>query len=1231
MGQIFISYARDDDEPFVKQLYQDLTENGIDVWWDHKAMESRGRTFLQELRDAIEGSDRLIAVIGPNAVTSDYVKAEWEHALLFAKGVVPILRCGDYDLVPSDLSKLHCPDFRKERPYNEALEELLDILATPVPELGPFLTAVPSLPPHFLPRFDEIARLGENVLADIQRPTVITSAKQSTALQGMGGVGKSVTAAAFVRATETRRAFTDGVIWLTIGQNPDPSSNLKLVGTAFGDDPANYVDLDTAMARLPGVLSDKVCLIVLDDVWNVAHATPFVNALGPRCRLLITTRDGSLVTALGAEVHSLDVLTDATALQLLANWCDQDVGSLPSEAVSVASGCGNLPLALALCGAMARDGTLWSDMLEALQEDDLTFIEGKIPNYLYPDVLKALKVSVDALAKENPVAAEHYHKLAVFPADEAVPEAAVLTFWLHTDGLKERDARRLLTTLERKALLRLEGEAPHRRISLHDLQHDYLRAVVSDLSSLHARLLDAYQRRCPDGWQSGPNDDYFFEHLAYHLVEAEREDELRGMLFDFGWLQAKLNATEVNSLVSDYDYLPDESDLRLVQGAIRLSAHVLSRDKMQLAGQLLGRLQSFRESGIQSMLKQARVWEGDLWLRPLTASLTPPSGLLMRTLEGHTDSVNAVAVTPDGKKAVSGSGDMTLKVWDIESGEELQTLSGHTGQVRAIAVTPDGRFAVSASNDRTLKVWDMERGEELRTLAGHVFGVNAVAVTPDGRFAVSASDDSTLKIWNIESGDELRRLKGHSLWVGMVAVTPDGRYAVSASDDKTLKVWDMESGEELRRLKGHTGWVNAVAVMPDGRYAVSASNDRTLKVWDIWSGEELLTLEGHTDLVNAVAVTPDGKKAISASNDRTLKVWDIECGEELQTLSGHTDRIRAIAVTPDGRYAVSASNDRTLKVWDIESGEEKLLTLEGHTALVNAVAVTPGGKKAISASNDGTLKVWDVESGEELRTLKGHAFVDAVGVTPDGKKAISRSGDETLKVWDIESGEELQTLSGHTDWANNVVAVTSDGRYAVSEYFISDDAIGDDILNYSILKIWNIESGEELGTLGVEGYLGAFGFGVTAVTPDGCFVISSIIFDNLVVQCIDGEVLGVLIGHTDLVREVVVTPDGCCAISASNDETLKVWDIEFGMEELHTMKGHTGSVAAVVVTPDGKQAISASEDHTLKVWDIESGQIIASFSGDGSLLDCAISQDGKTIVAGEASGRVHFLRLQGVE
>ena len=146
--------------------------------------------------------------------------------------------------------------------------------------------------------------------------------------------------------------------------------------------------------------------------------------------------------------------------------------------------------------------------------------------------------------------------------------------------------------------------------------------------------------------------------------------------------------------------------------------------------------------------------------------------------------VMAVAVTPDGRRAVSGSDDRTLKVWDLEQGALLATLEGHGGWVMAVAVTPDGRRAVSGSDDRTLKVWDLEQGALLATLEGHGDGVTAVAVTPDGRRAVSGSDDRTLKVWDLEQGALLATLEGHGDWVTAVAVTPDGRRAVSGSDDR---------------------------------------------------------------------------------------------------------------------------------------------------------------------------------------------------------------------------------------------------------------------------------------------------------------------------------------------------------------------------------------------------------------------------------------------------------------
>ena len=249
---VFISYAREDDEPFAEKLYQNLKRNGFEVWWDRATMINRGRTFLQEILDAIENSDLLIAVIGPKAIESDYVRYEWEYVLLFSKVVIPILRMGDHSLLPPEMSKLHCPDFRENRPYEKAIEELIRLLREPVPPLGQ-LIGVPSLPPNYLPRKDDLNVIKELMLTDTIKPVVITSAKQVTALQGMGGIGKSVLASAFARTTEARKDFYDGIFWITIGletSDSDGSGNMRLIGTNLGDDPANYNTKKEAEASL---------------------------------------------------------------------------------------------------------------------------------------------------------------------------------------------------------------------------------------------------------------------------------------------------------------------------------------------------------------------------------------------------------------------------------------------------------------------------------------------------------------------------------------------------------------------------------------------------------------------------------------------------------------------------------------------------------------------------------------------------------------------------------------------------------------------------------------------------------------------------------------------------------------------------------------------------------------------------------------------------------------------
>jgi WD40 repeat protein len=278
----------------------------------------------------------------------------------------------------------------------------------------------------------------------------------------------------------------------------------------------------------------------------------------------------------------------------------------------------------------------------------------------------------------------------------------------------------------------------------------------------------------------------------------------------------------------------DREALELIHGAVRLSSHVIESDPNQFASQLVGRLLPHIDSPVirQFTASLAHAAPGS-WLRPLVPGLQPPGTGLLRTLVGHAASVSGVAVTADGKRAVSASWDKTLKIWDLETSRALRTLEGHSGVVFGVAVTGDGKCAVSASGDKTLKVWDLETGRALRTLEGHSGVVFGVAVTGDGKCAVSASVDKMLKVWDLETGRALRTLEGHSFRVSGVAVTANGKRAVSACEDNTLKVWDLEAGGVLCTLEGHSASVFGVAVTTDGKRAVSASGDETLKLWDL--------------------------------------------------------------------------------------------------------------------------------------------------------------------------------------------------------------------------------------------------------------------------------------------------------------------------------------------------------------------------------------------------------------
>lgn len=526
MSGVFLSYARSDDEPYVRDLYNHLHAGGFDAWFDREHMPSRSLTFLQEIRDAIRARDRLLVILGPAAVKSDYVRAEWQAALVEGKAVTPILRLGDYDLVPPELKNLHCPDVRTTRPVDAALAEVIRLLNEPVPPLGVLLGSMPAVPPHFQPRPDDLSQLAGTILYEVEHPVVLDPPQRTTLLHGMGGVGKSVLAAAFARATSTRRVFGDGVIWIELTTSSTPLEAVRSVLIAAGQITGASAGPSEAVSALRQWLDQRRCLIVVDNAWDVNQIAPLVQAISPVSRLLVTTRDAGIATSLEANSQAVNALSLAAALVQLGDWVGVPVEDLPDEARLVAEQCGGLPFALALQGALARDGVPWSDLLDALRDADLSFARQQLPNYPYPDVLNVIQASVDMLRASNATAAARFLELGAFFWNEGVATSAIVAFWKSDAGLKERDGRRLLVELQRKALIRVNGEPPFAYV--HDLVADYLAA---DAARLQGVLLDYYRKQCIDDWASGPDDGYFHRHLIDHLAARDdRKQELADLL-----------------------------------------------------------------------------------------------------------------------------------------------------------------------------------------------------------------------------------------------------------------------------------------------------------------------------------------------------------------------------------------------------------------------------------------------------------------------------------------------------------------------------------------------------------------------------------------------------------------------------------------------------------------------------------------------------------------------------
>ena len=620
------------------------------------------------------------------------------------------------------------------------------------------------------------------------------------------------------------------------------------------------------------------------------------------------------------------------------------------------------------------------------------------------------------------------------------------------------------------------------------------------------------------------------------------------------------------------------------------------------------------------------------------------TGVFVSDFRGHDRIVTCLAATPDGQHALSGDEDGRLILWRIRDSQEIARMdSGEfsKGRIVALSVSADGRRAVvcysnraidlwnletfrrirtyqiddalteavlilpgslqAASAGRTITIWDLETGQTMMRFQGHTGDVKDLKVSTDGQRLISAADDRTVRIWNIQTGDVERILTNHAGTVRSVVQIPGTKLLASGGKDPVVHIWEMDSGREVKKFPSHGGNVRSLAVTPDGRRLISGGDDRRICVWAQSDPRLLSSLSGPTARNSAVVLTPDGKQAISAGADGAIRLWDLAGARQVRLLQVVGSMVHALATTSDGKIVCAARADGQLNLID-SAGKLPSIAIPAHSRAVFGVAFTPDGKRLVAASEDHTLSLYQIlppTSDNELVKIEFSAqlgahssFVRAVACLPDNWRAVSVSSDGTLSLWDLETRRLLYTLQAHNGEINDV-AVLNGGKFVVTA--------GDD----QWVKVWDVEKGHPQYRLR---------------------------------------------GHQAEVNAVAATLDGLRIVTVSNDRSVRIWDlpkkreVRLGSEEdlfgkviepVLPLEDHSEWIHTVAITSDGMRVITASEDTTLKIWDISpSGQVsmgrkpesLPSHAKGAATL--SISVDGRYGLSGGGEGDVQYWHFE---
>ncbi|WP_327090248.1 serine/threonine protein kinase [Nonomuraea sp. NBC_01738] len=275
---------------------------------------------------------------------------------------------------------------------------------------------------------------------------------------------------------------------------------------------------------------------------------------------------------------------------------------------------------------------------------------------------------------------------------------------------------------------------------------------------------------------------------------------------------------------------------------------------------------------------------------------------------------SSVALSADGKIAVTNGGDGTARLWDTATGACVRTLEGPASALNDLDLSADGRHVLAAGHNGKLQLWDAETGERLRHLFAATHAANSARFYDGGRKAVAAVNDR-LQFWDLVNGRLLRTIEKCGM-ASAVWVSRDERVAVTTGPSQKITLWSLGWRRRLRVFEGHDDRVRSASLSIDGRHMVSSSAG-CIRLWEVASGACVRVLE-HPGYPMKVRLSADGRFVLSVDGDSVLRVWDVRSGELLRVLDGHQRRISDLALAPDGSFALSAGGEGTVQRWELD-------------------------------------------------------------------------------------------------------------------------------------------------------------------------------------------------------------------------------------------------------------------------------------------------------------------------